>query len=691
MALDFFHRLAVGRGCGPKVSFMPRIIYLIINDDTYHYFGKNIIDRKDLARINLALSKLNPEAVAYDMIFAMPGPEESDRFFAQSLLKLRSAYLPVGCALSELPAPFKWNKDDAGDKFQSAHLIQPVETGIGKPFHAARLLMQHEKFMDVVQGSGDVSIRADPDGIYRHIPMLVKVGERYLPTLSLSMFLDQAGIGPDDMVLRWGKNITLPVKNDTRPDSRINIPINQRGMAFVPFIAPMGKDFPQIAVHTFLETFKDEDLRGNLAEAFEGNFVFIADVATGSADLGDTALEKATSLVTIHASVLNALLTGIFYVQWGSMKVMFCLFLISILFGISAIFRFSRMLYGSGFAVLIGLPMLTWTEFTHFRLFPIATVTLWEMLLFFAMVVALEYTATRERSLIRNVFSRYVPETVVNELMANPDNLQLGGEERIATVLFSDIADFTVISERLAPKKLVSLLNNYLTEMTAIIMEYGGIIDKFQGDAIMAEFGVPLSCEDHADRAVAAGLRMQRRLVELRKEWRQKGMPELHCRVGINTGRMVVGNMGSQLVLDYTVIGDSVNLASRLETANKFYGTSLMISEFTLKALTVNCYRSRVLDVIRVKGKSEAVKVHEIYGYQDDHITPQLNAYYMLYGQAYTAYLARDFTLAAQQFREALALAPKDPAAGQMLHRIRFLTLENLPSDWDGSVILTTK
>jgi len=637
------------------------------------------------------LSKLNPEAVAYDMIFAMPGPEESDRFFAQSLLKLRSAYLPVGCALSELPAPFKWNKDDAGDKFQSAHLIQPVETGIGKPFHAARLLMQHEKFMDVVQGSGDVSIRADPDGIYRHIPMLVKVGERYLPTLSLSMFLDQAGIGPDDMVLRWGKNITLPVKNDTRPDSRINIPINQRGMAFVPFIAPMGKDFPQIAVHTFLETFKDEDLRGNLAEAFEGNFVFIADVATGSADLGDTALEKATSLVTIHASVLNALLTGIFYVQWGSMKVMFCLFLISILFGISAIFRFSRMLYGSGFAVLIGLPMLTWTEFTHFRLFPIATVTLWEMLLFFAMVVALEYTATRERSLIRNVFSRYVPETVVNELMANPDNLQLGGEERIATVLFSDIADFTVISERLAPKKLVSLLNNYLTEMTAIIMEYGGIIDKFQGDAIMAEFGVPLSCEDHADRAVAAGLRMQRRLVELRKEWRQKGMPELHCRVGINTGRMVVGNMGSQLVLDYTVIGDSVNLASRLETANKFYGTSLMISEFTLKALTVNCYRSRVLDVIRVKGKSEAVKVHEIYGYQDDHITPQLNAYYMLYGQAYTAYLARDFTLAAQQFREALALAPKDPAAGQMLHRIRFLTLENLPSDWDGSVILTTK
>jgi adenylate cyclase len=691
MALDYFHRLAVERGCGPKSSFMPRITYLVITDETYHYFGKNVLDRKDLARINLALSQMKPQTVAYDMIFAMPGPLESDLSFAQSLLNLASVYLPVGCALSEEPEPFKWKEDDTGDKFQQDHLIKPVETGNARPFHANRILMQQHGFRKVVRGTGDISVRADPDGVYRHIPMLIRVGDGYLPTLSLTMFLDQAGISPEDMIIKWGESITLPVKNDDGLDYDITIPIDQRGRAFVPFVAPMGEDFPEIAVHTFLQTFEDDDLRGNLAELFEGNVVLIADMSTGIADLGATPLEKATSLVTLHASVLNALMTRTFYSPWDSMEVMLFLSLICILFGLTAIFRLSWLFYGSGIAVLIGLIILTWTEFIHFRLFPVATVASAGILLFSAMVIALESAATRDRSLIRNVFSRYVPEAVINELLANPDNLNLGGEERIATVLFSDIADFTVISERLAPKDLVSLLNHYLTEMTAIILDEGGIIDKFQGDAIMAEFGVPLFCQNHADRAVAAGLRMQRRLVELRREWKQKGMPELHCRVGINTGKMVVGNMGSKRVLDYTVIGDAVNLASRLEGANKFYGTALMISEFTFRSLTLNRYRSRMLDVLRVKGKSEAVKVHEVYGYQEDHIEPKQNAYYMLYDQGYAEYLDRDFTLAAQSFQKTLALMPGDPAARQMLNRINRLSPEDLPREWDGSVALTSK
>ena len=691
MALDYFYRFAVKRGCGPKRSFLPGITYLTINDDTYQYFKKNILDRKDLARINQALSKLNPEAVAYDMIFAMPGPEESDRLFAQSLLTLGSVYLPVGCALSEIPASSNWEGRNEGDKFYASHLIHPIETGDALPFHAVRVLMQHENFMGATKGSGDISIRADPDGLYRHAPMVVRVGEGYLPTLSLAMFLNQSGIHLKDMVIQWGKNITLQSSSNGHADSKITIPIDKRGLAFVPFVAPMGKDFPEIAVHTFLQAFEDEDLRGNLTELFEGNYVFVADVATGASDLGATPLEKAAPLVTIHASLLNAMVTGTFYSQWDPAKVMFFFLLTTTLLGFSALFRFSGILYGSGFFLFMGLPMVTWNEFTHFKLFPITTVAIGLMLFFFTLVAILEYTATRDRAFIRKIFSRYVPESVINELMANPNSLQLGGEERIATVLFSDIADFTTISERLTPKDLVSLLNHYLTEMTTIILENGGIIDKFQGDAIMAEFGVPLFCEDHADRAVAAGLTMQHRLAELRLEWRQKGLPELYCRVGINTGKMVVGNMGSQRVLDYTVIGDAVNLASRLEGANKYYGTSLMISEFTLKALTSNRYRLRLLDLIRVKGKSEAVRVHEVYGHQEEELTPQMNSYYLLYDKAYTAYLARDFTLAVQYFQEALALLPNDRSAGQMLHRIKGLSPGTLSPDWDGSVGLTSK
>mgnify|MGYP006289938609 CR=1 FL=1 len=261
----------------------------------------------------------------------------------------------------------------------------------------------------------------------------------------------------------------------------------------------------------------------------------------------------------------------------------------------------------------------------------------------------------------------------------------------MATVLFSDLADFTTISEAMKPPELVSLLNCYLTEMANIILKTGGIIDKYQGDGIMAEFGIPLPQADHADRAVMAGLEMQRRLTELRRTWAKQSIPPLRCRVGINTGEMVVGNMGSADVLDYTVIGDNVNLASRLEGANKGYGTELMISEGTRAQLTPGRFRTRLLDVIRVKGKIHATRVYEVYGTADDHVCEADETYYRTYEEAFGAYLDRDFTAAEAGFREALALRSDDPAARDMLGRIEAIDPQPLPDDWDGSVQLTRK
>jgi adenylate cyclase len=688
--LDHFHRLAVEKGSGPQPCFVPGITYLVITDETYRYFGKNILDRKDLARINQILSRLNPRGVAYDMIFAMPGPLETDQSFARSLANLKSLYLPVGCALSQEPVFFNWKTNEAG-KSLFDHLIRPVETGIASPFYAVKILAQQERFTKAARGIGDISVRADPDGVYRHIPLLVKVGQDYLPSLSLSMFLDQAKVPLDSLTVKWGESISFLLPTDGRKDGAVTIPIDRKGMTYVPFIAPMGQDFPVVAVHTLDQVYNDEDLRGNLEELFEGNFVIISDTATGAADLGATPLETSAPLVTIHASLLNSLLTQTFYSPWNSMEVMLSMLFVAALFCFSALFRRSGIIYGSGLAVFVCLTLLTWFEFTHFRLFPIATVSLSGMLLFTCLVVMREYTASKDRSMIRNIFSRYVPKAVVNELLANPGNLNLGGKEKVATVLFSDIAEFTSISERLAPEKLVSLLNQYLTEMTAVILEEGGIIDKFQGDAIMAEFGVPLPCPDHADRAVRSGLRMQERLVELRHEWKNKGLPELHCRIGINTGKMIVGNMGSQWVLDYTVIGDSVNLASRLEGANKLYGTSLMVSEFTLGYLSTGRYGLRTLDILRVKGKTEPVKVYEVYGYQKDPLSQGQATYYTLYEKAYALYLGKDFLRAEGCFQEALDLIPGDPAAKMMIQRIKHLSLSELPSDWDGSIELTSK
>jgi len=341
--------------------------------------------------------------------------------------------------------------------------------------------------------------------------------------------------------------------------------------------------------------------------------------------------------------------------------------------------------------VLASIIGLTWIQFTRFSLFPIVTAGSSFLLIFFGLVMGLQVAISRDQAFIRNAFSKYVPETVVNELLLHPELLKLGGEERVLSVLFSDLEGFTTISEKMSPTALVHLLNEYLTEMTTIVFAEGGIIDKYEGDAIIAEFGAPIPVPNHADMAVRAGLKMQRRLSELRETWLEQGLPEIRCRVGINTGPMVIGNMGSLQVFDYTVIGDSANLAARLESANKQYHTFLMISEFTYEQLSSDLFRARVLDVIKVKGKSKAVKVFEVYGEGSETIDPNDLLYYQTYDEAFEAYLSRKFALAQEKFLLALSLRPNDRAAKEMISRINSLNIDDLPDDWDGSVTLTSK
>jgi adenylate cyclase len=200
---------------------------------------------------------------------------------------------------------------------------------------------------------------------------------------------------------------------------------------------------------------------------------------------------------------------------------------------------------------------------------------------------------------------------VIDEIILNPESLQLGGEEREITIFFSDIKGFTSISEKLDPKELVHLLNEYLSEMTDIILDYRGTVDKFIGDAIMAFYGAPGSYPEHAQGACFAAIDMQKILKEMRTRWKKEGFAEIHSRFGINTGPAVIGNMGSRNRMNYTVMGDSVNLASRLEGANKYYGTYNMISEMTYEKVKSDV-EVRYLDKITVVGKELPIKVYEL-------------------------------------------------------------------------------
>ena len=321
--------------------------------------------------------------------------------------------------------------------------------------------------------------------------------------------------------------------------------------------------------------------------------------------------------------------------------------------------------------VLAGVALATaWYLFSRHGIWPWSATPVLSLGLSYAGSTATLYVAEeQEKASIQRMFQQYVAASLVDELIKHPELLSLGGEERVISVLFSDVQDFSTISERLTPTQLVELLNEYLTAMTDIVLAHGGIIDKYQGDAIMAEFGVPVPLPDHALRACRAGLEMTQELARLRERWAREGKPLLHARVGINTGQVLVGNLGSRRIMDYTVMGDHVNLASRLEGANKLYGTRIMVSEFTWDEVGSGLV-GRELDRIRVKGKEHPVRIYEVLATREQVVSPATEQLLEDFASALELYKAASFAEALESFRGLAERHPEDgPRTYCALHR----------------------
>ena len=305
--------------------------------------------------------------------------------------------------------------------------------------------------------------------------------------------------------------------------------------------------------------------------------------------------------------------------------------------------------------------------------------------------IVFQYLSERQqKALIKNVFSHYISPAVVNELIANPEKASLGGDKRELTAFFSDIASFTTMSESLTPEKLVELLNEYLDDMTGIILKHGGTLDKYEGDAIIAFWGAPIPQKDHALRACQASLEMQERILEMRVDWKKRGRPELGVRCGVNTGWMIVGNMGGKDRFDYTIIGDSVNLASRLEGANKQYNSKIMISEFTHNNVKGKVL-VRELDLIQVKGKTEPIKVFELLGMADMSMKPEQKEANELYQEGLKLYRSRSWDEAIAYMNQAYTLDPTCHVAEVYAQRASLYQLNPPGDDWNGVFVMTTK
>jgi adenylate cyclase len=608
------------------------------------------------------------QAVIFDLLFmetSFYGPED-DKQFARSLQE-GGAYLTCFLTRDEKePNPL------APEALRKAGLHIPGPPPQGVPHYRA-VITPIAPLLTAARGLGNVECGPDPDGIYRRLPLVAPFQDRWVPLLGFAPIALQHA--PDGWRFEPGALV----------NGSLRIPVDAQGRLLLKFRGPAGRH-PRFSAANVVSS--EMRLRQGQKPIYSpaavaGKWVFVGLTAAGLLDLKACPVSPIYPGVELHATLLDNLLAGDFlrplpfWMLWAWTGLL-------ALAGALAVLLCSRLWLT--LAASLGLAtVLTGVTAAAFRAGWWADPVAPALALGFSFAGAAAYsyaTEGRQKRAIRRMFSHYLSEAVISHLLAHPEGLKLGGERRRVTLLFSDLADFTSLSERLSPEAVVALLNDYLSRMTEIILAEEGVVDKFEGDAIMAFWGAPLDQPDQAVRACRAALRQQTALQEVNARLRGQGLPPLVMRVGINTGEAIVGNLGSARRFDYTAIGDAVNLASRLEGLNKYYGTAILVSEETAAAARGTLEVMEV-DQVAVKGRETPVRVFQVLALAGALSAAAAQAR-EAFARGLAAYRQRCFGEAARHFDEALRNAPEGKPASALLQRCREFVAAPPPPDWDG-------
>lgn len=527
--------------------------------------------------------------------------------------------------------------------------------------------------------SGFFNMSPDPeDGTVRRVHLLIAYGERTYPSLDLQLI--RFYLGAQNIIVEAGADGTITGVEVGNKFIRTNFD----GSVLLNYKGPQ-ETFPHYSIYDIIE-------RNIPKEKLEGKIVLVGATEVGIFDLRTTPVGVAYPGVEVHATLMDNLLTDTYFqlsdANHGATVLLILIFGLILAFtvpnlnGVWAIFLTVGLLIAYIVAhYFMVTVLLTWTSIFY----PSLTI-----LLIWAAVTLYRFLVTdKDKRFIRSAFQQYLSPEVITQLMDNPKMLKLGGERRELTAFFSDVQGFSTISEQLTPDELVNLLNTYLTEMSDIIMEQQGTVDKYEGDAIIAFFGAPVLYDDHAIRACLVTLAMQKRLAEMREEWKKDGSPQLLQRIGLNTGPMVVGNMGSINRFDYTMMGNSVNLAARLEGANKNYGTFSMVSEMTYEPAK-DVVEARELDLIRVVGINTPVRVYELLakkGEMDEQTTKGV-AYFK---KGLELYRDQQWDEAVKYFNAVYKFIPEDPPSSRLIDRCTAFKASPPGKEWDGVFTATEK
>jgi adenylate cyclase len=542
---------------------------------------------------------------------------------------------------------------------------------------------------EAAAGAGHFNTDPDSDGVIRRVPMLAQYAGAYYESLSLAVWRQyQRALTHREVPVTPEFNEAFLVKRDypglewLRAGSA-RIPVDDEVAALVPYRGPQGS-FPYVSAV--------EVLKGTAPpEILEGRIVLVGTTAPGLLDLRSTPVATAYPGVEIHANLIAGMMDGTIKQNPP--------------YALGADFT---LLLIVGMTLALVLPLLTPLRATVLTAVVLATVvvlnlTVWQVaglvlplagsVLMVVLVFALNmsygyFVELRAKRQITGRFGQYVPPELVDEMSQHPEAFSMDGESRDMSVLFSDVRGFTTISEGLDPKELSKLMNEFLTPLTQVIYRHRGTIDKYMGDCIMAFWGAPISDPQHARSAVLAGLEMQATMAALEPQFKARGWPQLYIGVGVNTGRMSVGNMGSDIRVAYTVMGDAVNLASRLEGLTKYYGVGMIVGESTRAAVPDVVFRE--LDRVRPKGKKEPVAIFEPIGPAGT-IDKSLQDELSLWQQALRLYRAQEWDMAELQLLNLQQRYPGRILYASFLERIAQARANPPGAGWDGATAFDTK
>jgi adenylate cyclase len=583
-----------------KTKAPDNIVIAAIDEKSIEKIGRWPWGRDRIAQLLNRLTKAEAELVVFDIF--MPESEKHDVMLAKAVKDAGNVLLPLVFSF-DISQTARQNEHI---NYSAVQIQNPEKYNKYAPISASGVLAPVLVLMQESMAIGHINMKPDDnDGTLRWEMMAIEYKGYLYPSLDVLTAAVYLGIPHEKVIVKATEGIQLSGKR--------YIPTDIRGRGLIYYYGPS---------FTFRHFSISDIIDGKVgAEDLQGKIVLVGATAMGIYDLRVTPFSPAMPGVEKHANVIASILEKKF-LQKAPLYINIIILLLS---GLLITFIVGRFKASISFVitscVVMSLLALSYYLFASWGVWTYVAYPSITILLIFANGTAyshaVEETYARK---IKAMFSSYVTERIVNELIRNPGMAKLGGERKDVTILFADVKGFTSFSESHSPEEVVPILNEYLGSMTDIIFKWEGTVDKFMGDAILAFWGAPMKQENHAELAIKCSLNMLGKLKELQEKWKADGKPPLDAGIGINTGEVIVGNIGAEgRKMDYTVIGDHVNLASRVEALTRKYNANILVTEFTMKAIHEAIQSGRIghieatgLEKVIVKGKENAVGIFEI-------------------------------------------------------------------------------